>query len=181
MKTTTTEPREGEKAMTTAMAPLRAEHQELRPYIEQLRVVADEIGELNAAAIRTQVDELLEFLTLHLIPHARAEDDVLYPAVASLMGSSAATRTMSRDHVAVVRLVDELGATRTALRGDAPAAALNALRRILYGLYALVTTHFAKEEEIYLPLLEARLSLDEAAELLAGMERSASRAKALVA
>jgi hypothetical protein len=83
--------------------------------------------------------------------------------------------------VAVVRLVDELGATRTALAGDAPASALNALRRILYGLYALVTTHLAKEEEIYLPLLEARLSLDQAAELLAGMERSASRAKALVA
>jgi len=39
-----------------------------------------------------------------------------------------------------------------------------ALRRVLYGLYAVVTVHFAKEEEVYLPILDARLTREEAAQ-----------------
>lgn len=97
------------------------------------------------------------------------------------MGSPAATATMSRDHTAVVQLVDELAAARTALAAETPPTLLNDLRRILYGLYAVVRVHFAKEEEIYLPLLERHLTLDQATELFASMERSAARAKSLVA
>ena len=42
----------------------------------------------------------------------------------------------------------------------------NALRRVLYGLQALLDLHIYKIEGIYLPLLEARLSAAEAASLL---------------
>ena len=52
------------------------------------------------------------------------------------------------------------------------------LRRVLYGLYALVKVHFAKEEEVYLPLLDARLLPDEAGALFAAMETTAQAAKA---
>jgi hypothetical protein len=38
--------------------------------------------------------------------------------------------------------------------------------------------HFAKEEEIYLPLLEARLTGDEARELFTAMEHAAHEIKA---
>jgi iron-sulfur cluster repair protein YtfE (RIC family) len=144
-------------------------------------MVADSIGDENIAAVRTQVDELYEFLASHLIPHARAEDDALYPVVARLMGSPSATETMSRDHVAVVQLVDELSSVKRALAREAaiePVA--DDLRRILYGLHALVKTHFAKEEEIFLPLLDERLTLDEATEMFAKMERSARHWKALL-
>ena len=40
----------------------------------------------------------------------------------------------------------------------------------LYGLYAIVKVHFAKEEEIYLPILEARLTPEEAARMFEEME-----------
>lgn len=40
--------------MATLMAPVRAEHRELQPYIEQLRVAADELGALNGTAIRAR-------------------------------------------------------------------------------------------------------------------------------
>jgi iron-sulfur cluster repair protein YtfE (RIC family) len=52
-----------------------------------------------------------------------------------------------------------------------------ALRRVLYGLYALVKVHFAKEEELYLPLLDARLSPAEAEHMFADMEKAAKEAK----
>jgi hypothetical protein len=48
---------------------------------------------------------------------------------------------------------------------------------VLYGLYALVKVHFAKEEEVYLPLLDARLQPREAREMFAGMEEAAHAAK----
>jgi iron-sulfur cluster repair protein YtfE (RIC family) len=35
------------------------------------------------------------------------------------------------------------------------------LQELLYGLHALITVHFEKEEEIYLPLLDARPDLAE--------------------
>jgi hypothetical protein len=47
----------------------------------------------------------------------------------------------------------------------------------LYGLYALVKVHFAKEEEVYLPILEERLSPEEAKEMFEAMENAAVHAK----
>jgi iron-sulfur cluster repair protein YtfE (RIC family) len=35
------------------------------------------------------------------------------------------------------------------------------LQELLYGLHALITIHFEKEEEIYLPLLDGRPDLAE--------------------
>ena len=167
--------------MTKPTSPLREEHRELRPFIEQLRFVADDVSGMNVAALRAQLDEVHEFLALHLIPHARAEDDALYPVVARLLGGPSSTATMSRDHVAIVQLVDQLAAARHALaEAGATDEITAALRRILYGLHALVTTHLAKEEEIYFPLLDAHLSLDEASDVLAKMGRSAVRAKELL-
>jgi iron-sulfur cluster repair protein YtfE (RIC family) len=47
------------------------------------------------------------------------------------------------------------------------------LQRILYGLYAVIRLHFAKEEELYLPLLDAGLGSAEAAEMFRAMHESA--------
>ena len=114
----------------------------------------------------------------HLIPHAQAEDAALYPIVGRIMGAPEATATMRRDHAEVGRLTGELGALRARLAaGVAEEAVLRDLRRVLYGLYALVTVHFAKEEEVYLPLLDARLTADAATELFRDMEAAAGEAK----
>ena len=48
---------------------------------------------------------------------------------------------------------------------------------MLYGLYALIDLHFAKEEEVYLPILDAHLSAEQAAELFHNMEAAANHAK----
>ncbi|MBI2765883.1 MAG: hypothetical protein HYX53_08230 [Chloroflexi bacterium] len=54
-------------------------------------------------------------------------------------------------------------------------------RRLLYGLYAVIKVHFAKEEEVYLALLDEALPPDEAADMFAAMEAAAATAKAAVA
>ncbi|HZC99725.1 MAG TPA: hemerythrin domain-containing protein [Actinomycetes bacterium] len=162
--------------MTPITQPLRDEHAHLIPHIQALREVADQVGETSVESLRQEIDGAYQFLTHHLIPHAEAEDQVLYPVVGKALDAPQATATMRRDHVEVGRLTAELGALRAQLVGTAldPVQA-RALRRVLYGLYALVRVHFAKEEEIYLPILDQRLSAEEARGLFAAMDHAAGR------
>ncbi len=133
--------------------PLRDEHLELLPHIERLQAVADMIGTARGESIRQAVEEAYTFLTQRLTPHAQAEDRVLYPTVGKLLGAPEATATMSRDHREIERLTQELGTLRSHLGGAGVGEAeVQALHRVLYGLYALIVVHFAKEEDIYLPL-----------------------------
>lgn len=157
--------------MTVLTEPLHREHRKLLPYIDGLRAAAEAVGEAPLGVLVDAVDASYRFLTHHLVPHAAAEDEVLYPVVEKVMGSPMATATMRRDHVEVHRLGDELGALRWRLhRTDVLAAELATdLRRVLFGLYALVSLHFAKEEEIYFPMLDRSLSIEEADALLASL------------
>ncbi|MFF9059446.1 hemerythrin domain-containing protein [Streptomyces sp. NPDC101213] len=154
--------------MTTLTQQVHDEHAHLLPHIETLRTVADTVGRTTPEELGAALVDLRRFLTGHLVPHAEAEDRVLYPAVARVMGAAEATATMSREHVEVGRLARELDTLHEAMdREGLDDGRQAALRRVLYGLYALLKVHFAKEEEIYLPLLEARLPGPEAERLLA--------------
>lgn len=159
--------------MNRVTQPLRDEHKELIPHIERIREVADSLPEAPVEQIRDGVQEVYEFLAYHLIPHAQAEEAALYPAVQQALGSPDATRTMSRDHAEVDRYLDELDQ----LRRDISTQSYKSLQRVLYSLYALVKVHFAKEEEVYLPILEERLSAEQAKEMFEAMEAAAGQAK----
>lgn len=159
--------------MNALTQPLRDEHKELVPHIERIREVADGIPEASLDEIRDGVREVYEFLAYHLIPHAQAEDAALYPVVAKALGSPDATRTMIRDHVEVGRYIQELAE----LQENLTTGQFKPLQRVLYGLYAIVKLHFAKEEEVYLPILEERLTTQEAAEMFEEMEAAAHKAK----
>lgn len=164
--------------MTSITQPLRDEHKELYPQVETLKLAGDAINESLTTSAHARIEEAYYFLIHHLIPHAQAEDKALYPAVQKAMGAPQSTATMSRDHVEVGRLTEELGTLRVH-RSQLSITTLQAqaLRRVLYGLYTLVKVHFAKEEEIYLPLLDTKLTADEAKEMFEKMEAAAKEAK----
>jgi iron-sulfur cluster repair protein YtfE (RIC family) len=167
--------------MHTITEPLRDEHRELLPRIERIRRVADSVGLVPAEVLRERIDEVHTFLAHELIPHARAEDAELYPVVARVMGAPEATATMRHDHLEVAGLMDELESIGPELSAPSlPLEVEHALRRILYGLYALVKVHFVEEEEIYLPLLDANLTPEEAGRMFAAMDAAAAREKAKV-
>jgi Hemerythrin HHE cation binding domain len=66
--------------------------------------------------------------------------------VARLLGDPRATKPMVHDHDAIRQL--------TARLQEADNQDVSLLQELLYGLHALITVHFRKEEELYLPLLE---------------------------
>ncbi len=167
--------------MTTLTQPLRDEHKELFPHIESLKLAGMAVhGTLNQASLDL-IDEAYSFLATHLLPHAHAEEAALYPVVQKVMGSPHATATMSRDHVEVERLTQELALLRDQVSAtEIGMKQANELKRVLYGLYTLVKVHFAKEEEVYLPLLDENLTQEEAVEMFEAMEKAAGDAKATV-
>jgi len=158
---------------------VRDEQTELLSRSELLRRVADSIGSsAPAEAIREGVGQACIFLMHHLIPHAQAEEQVLYPTVGKLLRTLEATDTMSRDHLEVIRLTEELETLRLHLfYAPLTESDEQALRRVLYGLYAIVKLHLAKEEEIYLPILEAHLHAEEVDRMVEAMERTVKEAK----
>ena len=95
-------------------------------------------------------------LTDRILPHERAEETQLYPALARPLGTGEATATMSRTHAEIQRLSDRIGA-HLALAQDAGAVGpdqVDDLLACLYGLYALLRLHFVQEEENYFTLAD---------------------------
>ncbi|MGE5072394.1 MAG: hemerythrin domain-containing protein [Anaerolineae bacterium] len=167
--------------MTTLTQPLRDEHKELYPEVELLRTAGDAIQEALTSADEAKIDQAYMFLTHHLLPHAQAEEAALYPVVGKAMGAPEATATMRRDHQEVQRLTEQLDALRTRTGGTITGGDAASLRCVLYGLYTLVKVHFAKEEEVYLPLLDAVLTPEQAHAMFEAMEEAARNAKSAIA
>jgi iron-sulfur cluster repair protein YtfE (RIC family) len=128
--------------------PFREEHAELLGHIEELRAMGGEIARVPVEQREVKLAGVLDFLGGTLVPHAQAEEEVLYPEWAKLVGYADAAVPMVHDHEAIVARVDRLA-------GTSPEDT-DALQELLYGLYALITVHFRKEEDIQLPVFDAQ-------------------------
>jgi iron-sulfur cluster repair protein YtfE (RIC family) len=133
--------------MTRATEPFRHEHEQLLEHIEHLAHAAREMPRLSEDERGLMRTRILGFLQGTLLPHARAEEEVLYPEWAKLVGYADAAVPMVHDHEAIVARVERL---ETADLGD-----VDALQELLYGLYALISVHFRKEEDLQLPVFDA--------------------------
>lgn len=140
----------------TMLRRFSAEHEELRDTVDSLRETADQlVAGADAAALRS-LTRTYTSLTDRILPHERAEEAGLYPALARPLRSSEATATMSRTHAEIQRLADRIG-THVALAQEANAIQpdqIDDLLACLYGLHALLRLHFLQEEENYFTLVE---------------------------
>jgi heavy metal translocating P-type ATPase len=129
------------------------EHVELRPVLDRVRRVADQLDEMPGTYLKRELTALQKELTGRLLPHEKAEGESVYPLIGRLLGGDA-TGTMTMAHLEINRLVATLGRLTGELRSDGPTADdLRELRRVLYGLHAILRLHFAQEEESYFSIL----------------------------
>jgi len=131
---------------TRPTAPFREEHSDLLEHLDHLRATARDLPRLAAPERAAAVATALRFLREVLLPHARAEEEVLYPEWARLVGYPDAAVPMVHDHEAIVARVEQLAAT--------PPDDVATTQELLYGLHALIRVHFDKEEDIQLPVLD---------------------------
>ena len=159
--------------MSTLADFIHHEHNTLRPHVELIRVAGDAVGEVPLPILRDLTNTVLGFLVRELIPHTRTEREVLYRALEQATQAPGSTATMNREHLEVSKMADQLGDLHalTVAEAELSDKTIRDLRRVLYGLYALVNLHFAKEEEIYVDVLEHRLSPTEKDVLVASLGR----------
>lgn len=147
--------------------PLRAEHRALLSQLGEIERLAGELPTLPPDVARARLRRLIAFLRHHLLPHALAEEKVLYRAVEAAMSAPGAMATMSADHSEIQRRIEVLDAA------TAPASALSSVPAMLYGLSAIVLLHFRKEDEVLLPILDQALSHEDAMQLFQQMAAEA--------
>ncbi len=146
--------------------PFRREHAELREHIEHLAQAAREMPRLSDDERSALRDRILDFLRGTLVPHAKAEEEILYPEWASLVGYADAMIPMVHDHEAIVARIESLAEVDT--------REVDTLQELLYSLHALITVHFRKEEDIQLPAFDAAPEVAE--RVLARMGETAGHA-----
>jgi iron-sulfur cluster repair protein YtfE (RIC family) len=149
--------------MSRSTKPFIEEHGQLRGQLERLREVAGRVRtEQPEADLGRELQSIKRFLDHDLLPHAMGEETSLYPALGRVLCGSKATSTMRRDHLEIRRLIGELDALLPRPVAMTPASWETSLREVLYSLYAVIRLHFAKEEEIFLPVVEDALDAREA-------------------
>jgi hypothetical protein len=114
--------------------------------LQAVRAVADGVGPGRDLA---PVRELLTRLEEQLLPLERAEERLLYPVMARLLGGDDPTGAMSRAHAEIEHQVGRLRRVLADLAQGTPADVTDALelQRLLHGLYAVVRLHNAHEDE----------------------------------
>ncbi|MBA3691097.1 MAG: heavy metal translocating P-type ATPase, partial [Actinobacteria bacterium] len=144
-----TGPRSGGPAVQVGER-FRAEHREFAPELQRIRTVADRLGTLTPDQTRRELEQVRAFLLERLPAHEEQEEAVVYPVVARLMGGEDPLGSMARAHLEISHLGRLFQQLLTDLPGEGPGADdLMDLRRVLYGLHAILRLHFAQEEEAY--------------------------------
>jgi heavy metal translocating P-type ATPase len=128
----------------------RAEHREFAPELARVRSVADRLGELTPDEVRRELEAVRRFVVDRLPQHEEEEEAAVYPVVARLLGGEDPMSSMARAHIEISHLARVFRQLVQDLPEEGPAPDdLVDLRRVLYGLYAVLRLHFAQEEEAY--------------------------------
>ena len=138
-------------------------HKLLLSQAHSLASTADSVGVVSIADLRENVDECLRYLANDLNPFCEVSHAVVYPVVGEIFGSLNSTNTMSHDIVEIRHLTAELERLHHILNknDEVNVFEANKLRSVLFGVYAIISLHLTKEAEIYLSMLDKRLTEDE--------------------
>src|SRR5262247_743560 len=107
-----------------------------------------QIKPMGAEGLRERAKEFLTFYASNLLPHFRAEEDVLFPLLRSVVPESG-------------EMIDELMQNHVQIRGAIPQLEVGTgLAKLIFDLGDLLERHIRKEERELFPLFEQRI--DEA-------------------
>lgn len=134
----------------TVVARFQREHLALQAGLTNLRSVADRLSSAPGNQARQELDALLAFLDDRLLPHERAEEEQAFPILAQALSDEDPTQPLSGTHREIERLAHLLRAVIAEIPQDGPGPEEAVeLRRLLYGLHAIMRLHMDQEDELY--------------------------------
>jgi uncharacterized protein (DUF2249 family)/hemerythrin-like domain-containing protein len=159
-------------------AAIRAHHRALADTLDNYTAEVEAgVAELDAAHLVELLDGLTGFLSGDLLPHAAGEEKTLYPALDPIISEHGSpTATMLVDHEYIGNYARQIGETARALRSAGQKTRTDLARtlaRQLIQLQGLFDVHLAKEERVYLPLIEQAISAGDQQALLAALHDEA--------
>lgn len=139
------------RAEATGLARgLASAHRSLRPQVAELAALAARLDSLPPADARAELERIYDMLENDLLPHEREEQRTAYPLLGKMLEEEDPTGPLIRTHHEIHRLTRLFGRLIAHLPPEGPRPEdLRDLRRALYGLHAILTLHFAQEEELY--------------------------------
>ncbi len=160
--------------MEPTVETVEQEHEQFLPHLEDIREVADSIGRASVTSLLRRIRDVHDFLAHRLMPHAVAEGRLMLPLVKELAGGREIAVEMNRCHAQLGRLTDQLEssmerATREGMDDEVEAE----LRRILYGIHAVLSAHLAQAQEVFTAAIGPDRTPAERAEMFEAVERSA--------
>jgi heavy metal translocating P-type ATPase len=129
---------------------LASAHRALRPHVGELATLAARLETLPGPEARSQLERVRDMLEKELLPHEREEQQTAYPVIERMLKGKDPTGPLIQTHHEIHRLTRLFGRLVAHLPAAGPAREdCRDLRRVLYGLHAILSLHFAQEEELY--------------------------------
>lgn len=129
---------------------LASSHRSLRPRVGELAALAVQLDTLPGPEARSRLERIRDMLEKELLPHESEEQRTAYPLIEKMLKGENPTGPLIQTHNEIRRLSRLFGRIVEQLPAAGPAGEdLRDLRRLLYGLHAILTLHFAQEDELY--------------------------------
>ncbi|HEX6255092.1 MAG TPA: heavy metal translocating P-type ATPase [Euzebyales bacterium] len=142
-----------------ASSRFRTQHRTLVAGFDRVKEVADRLEWSSDADAVAEIGEIRQFLVATLLPHEHAEEEQLYPRLATVLADGDPTGPLISTHREIERLVARFERLAAYVPENGPAVGDRLeLRRLLYGLHAILRLHVAQEEELYLRLDDAAVA-----------------------
>jgi hypothetical protein len=166
--------------MAGKIQTIHDEHAAFVPRLEEIQQLAEAAGTIPTHEFRTRTLAVHGFLAHELMPHAAAEGRIIAPLTADDEGDRALGREMTMCHVEVAKRTDELERLIVGL-SDAPMTPVQtrSFQRVLFGIHALLSAHFAQAEDVVESVLEERLSAEDREAVFDRIDRIADEVRAL--
>lgn len=152
----------GGAAGTGTTAAFRAHHAEIRTKLDEAATRAMALPSAPAAEIGDRIHDIVHFFKHELIPHAQAEEAVLYSVADRIVPTGTGRRytdSLRYEHTVVAR---EIEALHTAMQsGDHSPAAIAGIQRRTLELVGLVKAHFGAEEDVILAAFDELMSPED--------------------
>ncbi len=140
-----------------ATEQFREIHKELRGHLNHMNALVSKLPRLATEEQKTTMTEIVSILNDYIHRHAKAEEEVLYPVVDRMAGTTEPylfTATMRYEHRIVGRWISELRNYANQATPD-----VTAFARRADNVIGLVSAHFEEEEDILLPVLDSKMTV----------------------
>jgi len=144
-------------------------HERLLERVNRIPEMADALLGAKPDEALAAITSMRAFLIGTLLPHMEAAERALYPQLERLFQNRHSMAPMRREHDRIRDLVGEFTALVDKDAGSVTLGRTLALRRVLFGLYALLKVHLA-EEEAYLRIVQRGVTDDIADAVTAALE-----------